>query len=83
MKKHFKRLISLFTAISCSAVSLPADFSVSSEEQYLVRDPFYNYGSGYNYYESEHFQFIWGNSGDASKVTSDFLAGNAKNLEDC
>lgn len=83
MKKHIKKLISLFTAISCSAVMLPADFSVSSEEQYLVRDPFYNYGSGYNYYESEHFQFIWGNSGDSSRVTSDFLAGNAKNLEDC
>lgn len=83
MKKHIKRLISLFTAISCSAVMLPADFSVSAEEQYLVRDPFYNYGSGYNYYESEHFQFIWGNSGDSSRVTSDFLAGNAKNLEAC
>lgn len=31
---------------------------VNAEEEYLARDPFYNYSSEYNYYESEHFQFI-------------------------
>lgn len=74
------------SAILLSAVmtvsAMPAGFA-SAEDDYQVRDPFYNYNSGYNYYESEHFQFIWGNSSDASKVTSEFLEGNAKNLEDC
>lgn len=49
----------------------------------MVRDPFYNYSKGYNYYESEHFQFIWGNSGESSRVTTEFLEGNAKNMEEC
>ncbi len=39
--------------------------------------------SKYNSYESEHFQFLWGNSGSASKITTAFLEGNAKILEDC
>lgn len=83
MKKTFRR----FTAAAVSAVlslsALPLTFNAAAEENYLVRDPFYNYGYGYNYYESEHFQFIWGNSGDSSRVTTEFLEGNAKNLEDC
>ncbi|PYG87521.1 dockerin type I repeat protein [Ruminiclostridium sufflavum DSM 19573] len=37
----------------------------------------------YNSFESEHFQFLWGNSGNASKVNTAFLEGNAKILEDC
>lgn len=83
MKKHIRRLTALLAAFSSVAVILPENYSVSAEEQYFVRDPFYNYDSGYNYYESEHFQFIWGNSGDSSKVTSEFIAGNVKNLEAC
>lgn len=57
--------------------------TVQAEETYLARDPFFNYSSGYNYYESEHFQFIWGNSGDAGSVTTEFLEQNAANLEEC
>ncbi|URZ18756.1 DUF6055 domain-containing protein [Clostridium felsineum] len=34
-------------------------------------------------YESEHFQFLWGNGGNSSKVTQAFLEGNAKILESC
>lgn len=83
MKKIVNSLaaVSLSAALSLSA--LPMNFSISAEEQYLVHDPFYNYGNGYNYYESEHFQFIWGNSGDSSRVTTEFLEGNAENLEAC
>lgn len=57
--------------------------TVSADVTYLARDPFFNYSSGYNYYESEHFQFIWGNSGDAASVTTEFLQQNAANLEEC
>ncbi|ASR46391.1 dockerin [Paenibacillus kribbensis] len=35
-----------------------------------------------NVYESEHFQFLWGNGGESKKVTKAFLEGNAKILED-
>ncbi len=56
---------------------------VSAVETYYTRDPFYNFNSQYNYYTTEHFQFIWGNSGDSSRVTQAFLEGNGKNLEAC
>ncbi|MGN0648229.1 MAG: DUF6055 domain-containing protein, partial [Oscillospiraceae bacterium] len=69
----------LFSAVPLVDLST----TVSAEETYLTRDPFFNYSSGYNYYESEHFQFIWGNSGDASSVTQDFIQTNAANLEEC
>ena len=65
MKKTFKRAVSVVSAAAVSLALVPiADYSFFSDaaDQYSVRDPFYNYGSGYNYYESEHFQFIWGNS---------------------
>lgn len=62
---------------------MPLPQAVIAAEAYQTRDPFYNFGSGYNYYTSEHFQFIWGNSGDASQVTEDFLRKNAENLEEC
>ena len=82
----FTAALSAVTTVSTVSGCLTRDMcenTVMAEENYLVRDPFYNYNSGYNYYESEHFQFIWGNSGDSSKVTPEFLAGNAKNLEAC
>ena len=78
MKKTFKRAVSVVSAAAVSLALVPiADYSFFSDaaDQYSVRDPFYNYGSGYNYYESEHFQFIWGNSGDSAKVTTEFLQG--------
>ncbi|HAG13523.1 MAG TPA: hypothetical protein DCG49_06635 [Ruminococcus sp.] len=69
------------TAAGMSAVQMPQ--TVFAAESYRTRDPFYNFNSGYHYYTSEHFQFIWGNSGDASRVTTDFLRKNAENLERC
>ncbi len=83
MKKTFKRFTAAAVSTVLSLSALPLTFNAAAEENYLVRDPFYNYGYGYNYYESEHFQFIWGNSGDSSRVTTEFLESNAKNLEDC
>ncbi|MCM1227657.1 MAG: DUF6055 domain-containing protein [Clostridium sp.] len=81
-KNIIEKLTAAFCAVALavSAAPMPA---AEAEEEYYVRDPFYNYGKGYNYYESEHFQFIWGNSGDASKVSQQFLSGNAENLEAC
>ena len=79
--KILKKFISAAAAIAVSASSIPL-FQVGAAG-YDVRDPFYNFNSSYHYYESEHFQFIWGSSGDSEKVTSSFLEGNARNLEDC
>lgn len=80
------RLGALLSAGTILAAVLPfsaLSMTATAEETYLARDPFYNYSSGYNYYESEHFQFIWGNSGDAGSVTNEFLEQNAANLEEC
>ena len=81
LKKFFTNI----TAIALSLTALPLCQFVKADavDNYYVRDPFYNFRSDYNYYESEHFQFIWGNSGDASKVTQEFLQENSKNFEDC
>lgn len=85
MKKCIKKVISCASVLAVCAAAFPvvSESSIYAEETYSVRDPFYNYNSGYNYYESEHFQFIWGNSGDSAKVTQEFLEGNARNLEAC
>lgn len=79
MKKFLKKVIALAMALNV----IPVANLTAKAEDYLVRDPFYNFNKGYNYYESEHFQFIWGNSGDASKVTQEFLQENSKNFEAC
>lgn len=79
MKKFLKK----FTALAMSLSIIPVANLTAKAEDYAVRDPFYNFGKDYNYYESEHFQFIWGNSGDASKVTQEFLQENSKNFEAC
>ncbi len=83
MKTTIKRVTAAAVFAIMTVTALPCQWNLSAEETFLVRDPFYNYSSGYNYYESEHFQFIWGNSGDSSRVTNEFLEGNAKNLEAC
>lgn len=83
MKRLSKKITAVISAVTITSTLLPQLNGISAEEQFLVRDPFYNYSSGYNYYESEHFQFIWGNSGESSRVTTEFLEGNAQNLEDC
>lgn len=79
--KKIKKLVALITATALGIAAIPI-FTVEAASL-EVRDPFYNYSNGYNYYESEHFQFIWGNSGDSYKVDQAFLEGNAKNLEAC
>lgn len=79
MKKIFQKI----TALALSLSVLPVMEITAKADDYAVRDPFYNFEKGYNYYTSEHFQFIWGNSGDASKVTQEFLTENSKNFEAC
>ena len=82
--KHLKRLTAAVSAAALTLTALPLTTSIVSDaaDEYSVRDPFFNFSSQYNYYESEHFQFIWGNTGpDSAKVTQEFLEGNVKNLE--
>ncbi|MBD5160284.1 MAG: hypothetical protein HDT23_08615 [Ruminococcus sp.] len=79
MKKFLHKL----TALAVSLSVLPVMEVPAKADDYAVRDPFYNFRSDYNYYTSEHFQFIWGNSGDSSKVTDEFLKQNSKNFEAC
>lgn len=84
MRKQTKKLSAAVCALTifCTAVqSIPQQ--AFAAEAYQVRDPFYQFGSGYHYYTSEHFQFIWGSSGDSAKVTESFLKANAANLETC
>ena len=72
----------LSAALTASAAPV-AQYSIVTDaaDTLLARDPLFNYSKGYNYYESEHFQFIWGNSGDASKCTDSFIKKNAENME--
>lgn len=79
MRKFLKKV----TALAMSLSVIPVANLTAKADDYAVRDPFYNFENGYNYYTSEHFQFIWGNSGDASKVTQEFLHENSKNFEAC
>lgn len=84
MKMKTKKLSGAICALTmlCPLVqSMPQQ--TFAAEGYQVRDPFYQFGNGYHYYTSEHFQFIWGNSGDAGRVTDAFLKANAENLETC
>ena len=86
MKQTVKALSAAVCALTLlgGALSvLPCEQTVMAADGYLTRDPFFNFSSGYNYYQSEHFQFIWGNSGDAGQVTQEFLQKNAANLETC
>lgn len=83
MKTKRKKAAAVLTAAAMTLCSVPCGIYAEAADEYSVRDPFFNYNKGYNYYESEHFQFIWGNSGDSAKVTKAFLEGNAKNMEDC
>ncbi|MBQ8920587.1 MAG: hypothetical protein IJ060_00280 [Oscillospiraceae bacterium] len=86
MKNRKRRLSAAICTLTMLGTCLPltaAPQTVTAADTYQTRDPFFNFNSGYNYYTSEHFQFIWGNSGDASQVTQDFLKKNADSLERC
>lgn len=86
IKKVIAGLMALICVSSfgiCNYQNIVTNVEVSAVETYYTRDPFYNFSSSYNYYTTEHFQFIWGNSGDSSKVTQAFLEGNGRNLEAC
>ncbi|HAM69996.1 MAG TPA: hypothetical protein DCP68_10355, partial [Ruminococcus sp.] len=66
MKNKGKRLSAWIFALTMIGSSMPLTAlpqTVIAAETYETRDPFFSFGSGYNYYTSEHFQFIWGNSG--------------------
>ena len=82
MKKKTK-LAALVSAAALTVSACPFSITADAAESYSVRDPFFNFRSDYHYYETEHFQFIWGNSGDASKVTDEFLTQNGRNFEAC
>ncbi len=81
--KPFSRAVGAVSAAVIAFSAIPFGSAESAEEEFLVRDPFYGFSSDYSYYETEHFQFIWGKSGEASKVTEAFLKGNGRNLEEC
>ncbi len=60
----------------------PVETTTQRAESLLTRDVICQNQSGVNYWTSEHFQFIWGNSGaDSGKITQEFLEGNARHLE--
>ena len=84
MKNISRKLTAMASAMAmalCALPTIPAA-TASAEDEYNVRDPFFNFSSKYHYYESEHFQFIWGDTGnDSAKVTQSFLEGNARNME--
>ncbi len=73
-------------APAVSAIEIaPQESGITAKaENLLTRDVICQNQSGVNYWESEHFQFIWGSYGtDSSRVTQEFLEGNAKHLEAC
>ncbi len=83
MNKHLLKLTAAVSAAALCLTSAPFNTGdIEAAGDFKVRDPFFNFSSNYNYYESEHFQFIWGNSGaDSAKVTQEFLEGNSENME--
>ncbi len=81
-------------AVICFGAAAPAVSAIEAvregsgitaqAENLLTRDVICQNQSGVNYWESEHFQFIWGSYGaESSRVTQEFLEGNAKHLEAC
>ncbi len=72
-------------AQTASAISIDrTEQTVSQATALLTRDVLCQNQSGVNYWESEHFQFIWGSYGtDSARVTQEFLEGNARHLEAC
>ena len=97
MKQHWRRIAAaVCAAVMCAgACALPASAietapvtAVDAQAESLmtrnvhVRMTDVN-GQPVNTWESEHFKFYWGNSGQASAVTQSFLEENAKNLEAC
>ncbi len=73
------------TAQTAAALDFaPAETVKTQADTLLTRDVICQNQSGVNYWTSEHFQFIWGSYGtDSSRVTTEFLEGNAKHLEAC
>ena len=81
--KKFKKLTAAVSAAALAVSACPFSITADAADSYSVRDPFFNFRSDYHYYETEHFQFIWGNSGDAQRVTDEFLQKNGENFEAC
>ncbi|MCR4644683.1 MAG: hypothetical protein K5695_04655 [Oscillospiraceae bacterium] len=84
-------LAGICAAVLCgtAAVSLPAAAaiqpvdSVHAQAGELKTRNVHIRTDNVNTWESEHFKFYWGNSGDSAAVTESFLQENAKNLEAC
>ncbi len=72
-------------AQTVSAIRIaPVETTKQQADTLLTRDVMCQNQSGVNYWSSEHFQFIWGSYGaDSSRVTQEFLEGNARHLEAC
>lgn len=86
IKSVFYRVCS-FSIIICMLVTFSLIFSFAAVDNYKTHEVWYRTftvsADNYNSYETEHFQFLWGNGGDSARVTTTFLEGNAKILEDC
>ena len=89
MTNRMRNLTILSSALLGLIVLLSFNFSTiaAQEEEYKIRPVWYNTytvsAENYNSYQTEHFQFLWGNGGTSTQVTREFLEGNAKILEDC
>ena len=84
MKTLSKRIKAVLCA-SILTLTLTAAFpqELAAADTLYTRDPFAS-DEDVNRWESEHFQFVWGKNGaDSSKISTQFLEGNAANLEKC
>ncbi len=70
-------------SLPVSAAVQPVSGSVQAQADGLKTRNVHIRMDNVNTWESEHFKFYWGNSGDSAAVTESFLQENAKNLEAC
>lgn len=82
-----KKLMAVIIASVMTLAALPGHVRA---EEYLTRhvydgwNPVYDITKEkYHTYETEHFQIFWGDSGEAGKVTDDFLRNCERVLENC
>ena len=91
MKSVFKKTTACILASAMGLCSVPftkyempeISLTANAEENLITRD-IWCANEDVNRWESEHFQFIWGQNGtDSAKITKEFLEENAKYLEAC
>ena len=66
-----------------AAAEQPLSVTVQAQASKLLTRNVHIRTDNVNTWESEHFKFYWGNSGDSAAVNESFLQENAKNLEAC